>query len=82
MSEPFADGKMVPSVNEAKRVATAFDLDGVIVVFVRGEQFGTASYGRTRAECARLARASDAIVKMVQRGDLAIADAEDQGKLF
>jgi len=82
MSQPFADGKNTPSINEARRVAKTFDLDGVIIVFVRGEQFGTASYGRTKAECARLARASDKIWDLIKRGDLVIADDEDQGDLF
>jgi len=82
MSQPFANRKNAPSINEARRVAKTYDLDGVIIVFVRGDQFGTASYGRTKAECARLARASDAIVKLVEKGNLVIADDEDQGDLF
>ncbi len=61
-----------PTIADAKRLALEYRKLGVVVLSFGDGQFGTASYGMTRAECDRMRRISERIFTLVKDGTIAL----------
>jgi hypothetical protein len=65
-----------PSITDARRVCEANGARAAIIIVFGDEQFGAASYGETRAECASTGRTLDAIVEALQNGTLPVPEVK------
>ena len=50
-----------PKVQVARDAAKALDAEQVVIVFVNGDQFGYASYGKTARLCAETRKLADVL---------------------
>jgi hypothetical protein len=65
---------MMPTIEDAKPIATERRCNGVIIVFVQGGQIGCSSYGHTRSSCRAIDRLADAIFNGIQDGRIDVPD--------
>ena len=61
-----------PDIEEAKRIAKKYGMDGVVIFFIKGDQLGFASYGKDRQHCRRYGAFADEVFDKVMMEEIKI----------
>lgn len=64
----------LPTITDAKKLAYELRANGVIVLAFDGSEYGGASFGHTRAYCAKLGKVLDQIGDRLRTGEIEMED--------
>jgi len=65
-----------PTISDAKSLVKKYGLDGAIVIYFKGEQFGYAEYGKNKTWCRIMKSVADDIYEAIQNGEITIKDVK------
>ena len=71
--------KPLPSIDDARALGKRYKTDHMIIIYIRDNDFGYASYGRTRDLCQESARLGDVCFEAIEADAYARADFHENG---
>ena len=66
-----------PTIGDAKSLVKKYQLDGVIVIYFKGEQFGYAEYGRNSVWCEAMKQVANQAFEAIWNSEIMLSYTEE-----